>query len=53
MSELRDISSFVTKLKLIATPLVQNELQIPDGAIFIMKTINKEIEISFGGLSKK
>jgi hypothetical protein len=53
MSELQDISRFATRLELLATKALHAEQQIPDGVIFIMKVINKEIEISFGGLSKK
>lgn len=53
MSELEDISRFATELESIATKALRAEQKIPEGAVFIMKVINNEIEISFGGLSKK
>ncbi len=53
MSEFQDISRFATTLELIATRVLRAEQQIPDGAIFIMKVTNKEMQVSFGGLLKK
>jgi hypothetical protein len=50
---LNSISIFASKLKSIATKTLTAGPKIPEGAIFIMKVNNNEVEISFGGLSKK
>lgn len=52
MAELDAISRFASQLEM-ASNSVLNQKQILDGAIFIIKIMNKETQVSFGGISKK
>ena len=52
MSELKSIASFASRLQHIADTILESN-QIPDGSIYILKVCNGEVQISFGGLSKK
>jgi hypothetical protein len=52
MAELNSISRFSEQLE-SATNSVIDHYQIMDGAIFIIKIINKETQLSFGGICKK
>jgi hypothetical protein len=53
ISELEAISIFSNKLQAAGTTLLSADQSIPDGSIFIMKVINHEMNVSFGGLLKK
>lgn len=53
ISELYAISKFIDRLQVKSTKLLTDEQSIPDGSIFIMKVVNHEIDVSFGGFLKK
>jgi hypothetical protein len=53
MSELEALSIFSGKLQAAGTTLLSADQSIPDGSIFIMKVINHEMNVSFGGFLKK
>jgi hypothetical protein len=53
ISELYSISSFINRLQATSTKLLNADQSIPDGTIFIMKVVNHDIDVSFGGFLKK
>jgi hypothetical protein len=53
MSELYAISTFINQLHSTSTELLNADQSIPSGSVFIMKVINHEIDVSFGGFLKK
>ena len=52
LAELDNISRFASQLEIVADSLV-NQQQILDGSIFILKVLNQQAQVSFGGISKK
>ncbi len=52
LAELDTVSRFASQLE-IAADSVLNKTQLVDGAIFIVKVMNKETQVSFGGIAKR
>lgn len=52
ISDLKGIASFVAKLQLSVAEILERS-ELPQGSIFIMKIMDDEVQVSFGGLSKK
>jgi hypothetical protein len=52
LAELDSISRFASRLEIAADSLVGQQ-QILDGSIFILKVLNQQAQVSFGGISKK
>jgi hypothetical protein len=53
MSELNTLSTFSGKLQATASTLLNSGQSVPEGSIFILKVIDHEINVSFGGFLKK
>ena len=53
MAELYAMSRFINRLQTTSSKLLNSDQSIPDGSIFIMKVINHDINVSFGGFLKK
>ena len=53
MPELYAISKFTNKLQSTSNELLNANRSIPNGSVFIMKIINRQIDVSFGGFLKK
>ncbi len=52
IADLKCVASFVAKLQLSVAEILERS-DLPQGSIFIMKIMDNEVQVSFGGLAKK